>query len=139
MKFTVYHVSTGEIAYTGECPEEDFDLQARPGMGLIQGQFSERTHYWDADGLQMVEKAARPSPDHRWDVASRTWLLDVDRVAAKARARRTQLLRASDWTQLGDIDPSTTQAWRSYRQALRNVPQQPGFPLSIQWPEAPTS
>lgn len=56
--------------------------------------------------------------------------------AAVARARRNALLAESDWTQLADA-PVDSLAWANYRQALRDVPAQPGFPLNIVWPVAP--
>lgn len=56
--------------------------------------------------------------------------------AAAARARRNGMLSASDWTQLTDA-PVDSLAWANYRQALRDVPEQPGFPLDIVWPVAP--
>lgn len=57
-------------------------------------------------------------------------------VAAEARAQRDALLARSDWTQLTDA-PVDSLAWANYRQELRNVPQQPGFPQNIVWPVAP--
>ncbi|MEX3929804.1 phage tail assembly chaperone [Paraburkholderia sp. BR10936] len=39
-----------------------------------------------------------------------------------------------------DAPPTLTRAldgWKAYRQALRDVPQQPGFPFEIDWPQAP--
>ena len=59
-------------------------------------------------------------------------------AAAEARVFRNAALAASDWTQLPDVpDWVDVQAFRTYRQALRDVPQQEGFPLSINWPEIP--
>jgi hypothetical protein len=46
------------------------------------------------------------------------------------------MLTDSDWTQVADA-PVDKNAWAVYRQALREVPQQPGFPFSVVWPEAP--
>jgi hypothetical protein len=57
-------------------------------------------------------------------------------VAAAARAERNARLSACDWTQLADA-PVDGLAWAVYRQELREVPQQSGFPFSIQWPEKP--
>jgi hypothetical protein len=54
----------------------------------------------------------------------------------EVRAQRDHLLSASDWTQVLDA-PVDRQAWAAYRQALRDIPQQPGFPLDVQWPEQP--
>lgn len=64
---------------------------------------------------------------------------DPEALAAAARAERTRLLAACDWTQLADAPLSTEQqeAWAAYRQALRDVPGQEGFPLSVEWPVPP--
>lgn len=50
---------------------------------------------------------------------------------------RAALLSATDWTQLADIPVETREKWGAYRQELRNVPQQKGYPKKIKWPEAP--
>lgn len=53
------------------------------------------------------------------------------------RAQRNALLAASDWTQVADAPVDQT-AWAAYRQALRDVPDQEGFPASVEWPVAPS-
>jgi hypothetical protein len=53
------------------------------------------------------------------------------------RHQRNDLLKNSDWTQLPDIPPSTKESWAAYRQLLRDVTEQSGFPTNVQWPEAP--
>jgi uncharacterized protein YbjT (DUF2867 family) len=55
---------------------------------------------------------------------------------AAMRGRRDRLLAASDWTQVADA-PVDAAAWATYRQALRDVPAQAGFPDNITWPEVP--
>ena len=64
---------------------------------------------------------------------------EVPETADEIRARRDKLLAATDWTQTLDapIDAATRESMRAYRQALRDVPQQEGFPADIQWPELP--
>lgn len=59
--------------------------------------------------------------------------------AALARLRRDALIAASDWTLLQDAPFTNEQrsVWVAYRQALRDVPQQEGFPSNIEWPEKP--
>lgn len=52
------------------------------------------------------------------------------------RAQRSRLLAASDWTQLPDVPLATKDAWATYRQALRDITQQPD-PFSIIWPPTP--
>lgn len=56
--------------------------------------------------------------------------------AAAVRADRTKRLADSDWTQLSDA-PVTGTAWATYRQALRDITDQAGFPWTITWPDAP--
>ena len=52
---------------------------------------------------------------------------DVASKAAQVRAARDRALSASDWTQVADA-PVDQQAWATYRQALRDLPSQVGFP-----------
>ena len=54
------------------------------------------------------------------------------RLAAEVRAKRDELIAATDWT--GNSDVTMTSAMTTYRTALRNVPAQAGFPSSITWP-----
>lgn len=60
-------------------------------------------------------------------------------TAKVVRAERNALLAKSDWTQLADspLDADAKLAWQLYRETLRMVPQQPGFPYEIQWPPEP--
>jgi hypothetical protein len=58
-------------------------------------------------------------------------------AADEARTRRDFLIARCDWTQAGDVPEATREKYRAYRQTLRDVPQQPGFPLDIDWPELP--
>lgn len=60
-----------------------------------------------------------------------------EEVAAEVRAERDRLLAATDWTQLPDVPQATKDLWAPYRQALRDVTEQPGFPHDIEWPEPP--
>lgn len=55
------------------------------------------------------------------------------------RAERNRLLAASDYTQMSDAPLTAAQrnAWRSYRQSLRDLPAID--PASLIWPTAPTS
>jgi len=67
---------------------------------------------------------------------------EVDRLIAQqpakeARAERNRLLAETDWTQVAD-SPVDAEAWASYRQALRDIPQQAGFPTDVTWPTKPS-
>jgi len=62
-------------------------------------------------------------------------------ACADMRLQRDNLLRLCDWTQVVDapLTDAERAAWLSYRQALRGIPDQPGFPTEIQWPDVPDS
>ena len=60
-----------------------------------------------------------------------------EQVAAEARIFRNRLLASSDWTQLPDVPQTLKDAWATYRQALRDVTAQSGFPQNITWPTQP--
>ena len=57
----------------------------------------------------------------------------------EVRAERSTRLAASDWTQAADapLTGNEKSRWREYRQALRDIPDQEGFPDSVVWPEEP--
>lgn len=63
--------------------------------------------------------------------------LPEDVVLQSVRDERNRLLKESDWTQLPDIPEALKTVWAQYRQNLRDVPQQPGFPQNVVWPEKP--
>lgn len=56
--------------------------------------------------------------------------------AASVRTTRGEKLKDSDWTQVADA-PVDKAAWATYRQALRDISAQSGFPWAIQWPTQP--
>lgn len=61
---------------------------------------------------------------------------DVASKAAQMRSQRDRLLADSDWTQVLDAPVDRT-AWATYRQALRDLPNQEGFP-NVAFPNDPT-
>ena len=61
--------------------------------------------------------------------------LIAEQPAKEARATRDRLIAETDWMALSDVQMSD--GWAAYRQALRYVPEQPGFPDNIDWPQIP--
>lgn len=65
---------------------------------------------------------------------------DRDTQQAKAiREERDQKLAECDWRVIKALESNQPQdfQWASYRQALRDVPSQAGFPWSVVWPQLP--
>ena len=77
---------------------------------------------------------------------------EIDRLAQEAldnepseeekdRAKRHSLLKETDWIVVKylDIGNPVPQEWSDYRQALRDVTEQAGFPGNVDWPTEPTT
>lgn len=64
---------------------------------------------------------------------------DTEMLAREARLKRNALIFQSDFSMLPDAPLTSAQksAWSSYRQALRDISSQTGFPAAIDWPIAP--
>jgi hypothetical protein len=81
------------------------------------------------DGQQwVVEPIPPPTPEQ------------AEVLAERARQRRELLLMTTDFTQLPDVPISGAlrTEFSAYRQALRDLPQQPGWPETVVWPVKPT-
>lgn len=74
------------------------------------------------------------------DLASVKPFTDEDRATQDAylvRRKRNILLSNTDWTQTPDVPEATRTAWSTYRQELRDISLQSGFPSSVTWPTTP--
>jgi hypothetical protein len=62
-----------------------------------------------------------------------------DEQAKSVRASRDDKLKESDWVVIKNLELNANipGAWEVYRQALRDIPTQTGFPWTITWPEQP--
>jgi|GEM_PF-1196292 len=74
-----------------------------------------------------------------WDADAAAWAYNTDRASANVRSQRDTLLDECDWTQVADAPLTTEEVaeWTTYRQALRDIPQQVGFPETVDWPVEP--
>lgn len=77
-----------------------------------------------------------------WDVVEKTAdeiAIDTAQKEDDVRFDRNQKLISCDWTQLQDcvLSSELIAAWAKYRQQLRDLPQQQGFPYTVIWPSKP--
>ena len=89
-----------------------------------------RYHNVNGNMLQFSadEETARDAEEAAWAAGANA------RTAAQVRKERDEKLAACDWRASSDVTLSTE--WRTYRQALRDVPAQ--LPGAITWPSEPT-
>jgi len=71
----------------------------------------------------------------RWVIGYTVVNKPQDQAEHAVRNKRDRLLQDTDWMALSDTTMSP--AWASYRQALRDITEQAGFPYSVVWPTKP--
>lgn len=93
--------------------------------------------YYKSEGFVLldVEKAY----DGQWYLKESCPEIDIEFLTEEVKEERDRLLRESDWTVLPDspLPPEKIYEWKAYRQALRDVPQQAGFPTFVIIPDPP--
>jgi hypothetical protein len=141
-----YDPATGK--FTGRSvrgPREVVERMVEPGQALHFGPVDPRRQVVTKSGTLRKVRPERPADtddlEHVWDDAADDWVRTPTRakLARDARAKRDDLLRASDWVTLraADTGQPIPAAWSTYRTALRSITEQPGFPASVEWPATP--
>lgn len=122
--YTIYSTYTGRVLRHMTCPPELIELNVQAGQAFVEGIV-------DAETQMIVDGVAVPLPEHVFHAER------IERETNNVKSQRNALLAACDWTQVPDA-PVDSAAWAIYRQALRDIPDQPGFPLEVIWPTPPT-
>lgn len=152
--FAFYDPATGELAdlvWSGH--PIDLQVNTPPGLHPVAGPVDPAAQrvrlVTDDQGAQVPVlidwQPPAPADDElrtwAWDTAARRWLPQPTLAAreADARAQRDRRLAACDWvvaraTERAEPVPA---GWATYRQALRDVTAQAGWPDAITWPAPP--
>lgn len=104
-------------------PEDAIEVTEEEHQYLVSGQSSEKMIHV-VNGRVVLVDAPPPPPEE---------------AARRARGTRDTLLADSDWVCLRALDTGEPipAEWQAYRQALRDITKQAGFPHKINWPEKP--
>lgn len=116
--FTLYNKATGEIDKVVTTSKKK--PICNKDQGFIKGFYAD-------DVFMVVQGQAKVKPKE---------VLKGVPTELEIRDQRNLLLAQSDWTQASDA-PVDQAAWRTYRQALRDIPSQEGFPTNVVWPTKP--
>lgn len=144
-EFRAYQQSNGGPTWETTTPEILASLGASvvlegPQATCDRYQFSMRQGVEQIDGKWYTKYVAGPIfVDGETTAAEQEAAYKAQKDAEQAksvREQRTTKLAECDWTQLADA-PVDKAAWATYRQALRDVTAQAGFPWTIEWPVAP--
>lgn len=137
MNIAIYN-ETGQVIRNISCPDSMVDAQVKTGEYVYKDTVDPETQYIDIVSKTIREKPSKPSKYHIFNYDTKSWQdpRTTDSEWLVVRAKRDKLLSESDWTQMPDVSIPTKEVWALYRQALRNITQQPD-PFNIVWPVAP--
>lgn len=133
-----------------DADDEDVALNTPAGCGVVAGVSDWQSQKVDLDTGRLVDFQPPPPADDamrtwEWHWVARRWVpVETDlAVAMRVRAERDLRLAASDWTDTASaparLGGEVYAAWQAYRQALRDVTEQSGFPRAVVWPVKPGS
>ena len=143
--YAYYRTDTG--LFTGQaisCAPDDLLANVPAGCSCTVGLYDRLSQQVDRNtGLVIDYQPPQPSPQHVWDAASKRWLVvasDAD-IAVQVRSARDGLLAEGDWRAVRAWERGVPMeaAWLHYRQALRDVSAQTGFPRAVVWPAPPNA
>ena len=127
MKSFITYNALGEILRSGQCPDEDLQLQAGSDESVMEGIADDSMHII-VDGM-VVDK-----PLESEESKNAESLLAL-------RIKRDFILNWCDWTQLPDspLTDSDKIAWQAYRQELRDITSHENWPnlTDEDWPILP--
>lgn len=101
---------------------------------------------YDPDTERLVQSPNPELVDGQWQFIYNVEPLTAEELAEKQaakalaiRAQRDRLLQQSDWVVIRSYEQAENVPleWTEYRQALRDIPQQTGFPSEVSWPTVP--
>jgi len=136
MNYTIYSESTGQIFRNVQTI--DIEIQLQVGETYIKGLIDDSNYY--IENGNPVQIPTKPNQYAVFDFTTKQWVENSHLAIAEVSQKRLTLLYASDWTQIPNNPLSTAQqeAWATYRQALRDIPNQLGYPFDVIWPTPPT-
>lgn len=136
-----------EKTFSNSKPDENFIIEnIRNGKCVVyffenveEVQDEEISYKYD---LYRIEVTYRDNLQETIENNYEKWLAfakdsDYERAAAEVRKRRDELLNTTDWTQMRDnsLSKEEMKKYQAYRQTLRDIPQQEGFPYDVVFPK----
>lgn len=116
-----------------------YEISQRAGIEEVNGQWF--TKYVVGPTFSDTEDATAAEQE-----AAYRQRID-DEAAKRIREERNTKLNQTDWRITLEVEKAAVDGlsiqvptvWSDYRQALRDITTQPGFPHNVTWPEEPTN
>jgi len=106
-----------------------------------------KSNYWKKETGELIQFNIGDEPDETmtdieppdyeavWDTGG--WIIPTEVKERRIRTQRDNLLKECDYIMMPDYPLADKSEWEAYRQALRDITEQSGFPETIDWPVKP--
>jgi hypothetical protein len=149
--YIIYNKQSGEILQSMETLlpiSEDYVahiINTNTDILQVQQPVDNSKYYISAGNL--TEFPTKPRADYIWNWTTMSWQdprteeQKFQQQAQQVLAERKKLLDSTDWIVVKAVDTGTPvpAAWQTYRQELRDVTNQTGYPYQVTWPTKPTN
>jgi hypothetical protein len=135
-KYRIKNLDTGEVLKESVKSQEDLENPFAPliGKSTLKDLHDDIPEHEDDNGNSI------PFSAKNYEVIKIELAEDDHPDMKSLRRKRDLLLKESDWTQLPDspLNASDKNAWKTYRQELRDLPANTVDPTSPSWPSEPS-
>ena len=134
-----YYTNTGRYVQSGTAVSEVSEYDIPAGCFVYYGEVDTGSQYHNLATDAPADMGTPPDEGYEFDYTTKTWQPNLVYLTYTTKDRRDRLLAESDWTQIprSPLTVEQQDAWAAYRQELRDIPQQAGFPLTVVWPTTP--
>jgi hypothetical protein len=143
INYFIFDKYSGEIFRTGTClSEESFKEQEKfltESESILEGSIILGLVYLDVENNTLNYLPPKPNDYSEFNWQTKQWEDKAEIAKGNVLSKRQQLLTATDWTDT--VSASTRlenyNAWQFYRQQLRDITTQEGYPFNVTWPTQP--
>lgn len=106
---------------------------------IFEGEYTPEAADWcNESGKAYIEEIEPQDGVRRFQIVKVPEPTDEE-IAEQVRLGRNRRITATDYLAMSDypLNPQNLEELKVYRQALRDVPKQEGFPRDVRWPDVP--
>ena len=106
---------------------------------IFEGEYTPEAAVWcNESGKAYIEEIEPQDGVRRFQIVKVPEPTDEE-IAEQVRLERDRRIAATDYLAMPDYpsNPQNLEELKVYRQALRDVPKQEGFPRDVRWPDVP--
>jgi len=135
-----FYNNEGKYIQSGVSPEDVLSSSDIPaGCYVYYGVVNIVLQYHDIATNTPVDMPQKPEDGFVFNYTTKSWEPDTSYLDFKIKYQRNQLLTNSDWTQIPNnpLTQAKQTEWETYRQQLRDITSQQGYPVTVTWPTPP--